>query len=210
MTNLKSERREQWRTLTRQAILEAVVRLISHHGIQGLTMDKVAAEAAVSKGTIYVYFKDKNQLLTAVKDFSLQPLSDQIHALLDGDLPPVKKIERLVACHLEYFDAHREFFRVFLLERQDDQVRVRRQKSSRFQDYVDRVAAILAEGTGKGLFKTMAPGKVAAMLVETEISVSMRRILSESRDPVEEDARLLVEVFLRGISTSPPRTGRKA
>lgn len=208
MNSPKARRKEQWKTLTRQAILEAVVRLISHLGISGMTMDRVAAEAGVSKGTIYLHFADKGHLLDAVKEFTLQPLTDSICALLEGDLPPLEKIEALVACHLGYFDAHREFFRIFLLERQVAQLHLKRQRSGRYQDYVDRLAQVIQEGSRTGALKPLAPAKVAAMLVEAEIAVCLRRLGTAPPDPVEEDARLLTEVFLRGITERPNPKGK--
>jgi AcrR family transcriptional regulator len=208
MSQPKARRKEQWKTLTRQSILDSAIRLISRHGLQGLTMERVAADAGVSKGTLYVYFKDKEHLLDSVKEHALQPLWEEVYSILDGDLAPARKIEEMVRGHLGYFDEHRDFFRIFLLERQAAQSPLKRQQSTRYQMYLDKVASVIGDGRRRGDFKALAPGKVATMFVEAEIAMSLRRLLDPSPDPVAGDARILVEVFLRGLSKVPHAGGR--
>jgi len=59
------ERKKVLEAFTRKDILDSAVGLLTRNGIQGLTMDRVAAEAGVAKGTLYVYFKNKEEILDA-------------------------------------------------------------------------------------------------------------------------------------------------
>src|SRR5579883_108955 len=64
----------------KRAIMDAARRLLVSHGYQDVTMDDVAHQAGVGKGTLFLYYKNKEQLLSA----ALADLSDQLRESLDG------------------------------------------------------------------------------------------------------------------------------
>ena len=181
------------------------MRVLSADGARGLTMERVAREAGVAKGTLYVYFKDKKQLLQSVKEESLAPMRRELFGILDGDLPPVEKLRNFVARHLSYFDEHREFFRVLLWDRQLAETNLRRQQSDPFRTYVEKIAAVLREGASAKVFRPLDPVKVAAVLIEADIAMIAQRLLTDAPGSVEEDARMLTDLITNGLS--PRRTG---
>lgn len=207
MREKRRQRKVQWESFTRKNIQDAVIGILSRKGSAALTMERVAAEAGLAKGTLYAYFKDKKELLESVKDASLQPMRDELFSLLDGDLPPERKLECLITRHLGYFDENRGFFRVLLWDRQLAVAHLRRQQSTYYQNFVDRVARVFAEGVGKGIFKPLDPVKVALMIIEANIAMIGQRLLKEPPGPLEEDAGLLIEVFMQGVKA--PKRGNK-
>lgn len=203
--------------------------IISRDGASGLTMERVAAEAGVAKGTLYVYYKNKKELLESVKEASMRPMREELFAILDGSLPPGQKVRCFIERHLGYLDANRDFFRVLLWDRQIAEEHLRRHRSERYQSYVDRISRVLREGMRLDLFRTLDPVKVAAMLIEADMAMIAQRLSIEAPGPVEQDAEFLFDMFTRGISkteakapkpqedadragtTSPPRaTGARA
>ncbi len=204
----KSERRSRWEQLTRDAIHDGVLRVLTQKGDAGLTMENVAAEAGVAKGTLYTYFKDKSDLLESVKESSLEPLRKELLALLEGPLPPHERLNRLVERHLGYFDEHREFYRVLLWQRQSAKSRLKRQRSDPYRVMVDKIADCIRDGIGEHLFKPLDATKVAAMLMEANIAMIGQRLWEEKPGPLEEDARLIIELFLHGLlaGASDPRS----
>jgi AcrR family transcriptional regulator len=124
---------------------------------------------------------------------------------LDGDLPPVEKLRMFVLRHLSYFDEHREFFRVLLWERQIAETHLRRQQSDPFRTYVEKIAAVLREGARAKILRPLDPVKVAAVFIEADIAMIAQRLLMDSPGSVEEDARMLTDVILNGLSLK--RTG---
>ena len=205
MARARAARKNQWESFCKKGIQDAVVRVLSADGAKGLTMERVAREAGVAKGTLYVYFKDKKQLLQSVKEESMAPMRRELFGILDGDLPPVEKLRRFVLRHLSYFDEHREFFRVLLWERQIAETNLRRQQSDPFRTYVVKIAAVLREGARAKILRPLDPVKVAAVLIEADIAMIAQRLLMDSPGSVEEDARMLTDVILNGLSLK--RTG---
>jgi AcrR family transcriptional regulator len=197
----KAERKALLEAVTRQCIERAVLETVRREGVQELTMEKVAAEAGVAKGTLYLYFKDKSQLLRSVYELSLQPLRDRFKALLSGPFPPLEKLDGLCHTHLAFFDENRSLFRMLIHERNLSLAQWDRYKNSRYQQSVATVARVMAEGIEAGALVPCDPGKAAAVFVEATIAMNQRRLMDESPGPVEEDARFLSDFLLHGLAS---------
>jgi TetR/AcrR family acrAB operon transcriptional repressor len=200
MPRRNAKRQSLLDSMTRQAIQEAVVNLVTLRDTRGITMDEVAAEAGVSKGCLYLHFRSKKDLLESVKEISFKPLGDQLQDILNGSLSPDRKIKDIMHRLLGYFDENRGLLRFLLEDRELAQSQIRRQKSSRYRSFLERISRVVEDGVAEGRFRQLDSGKVASMLVESTIAMSARRLLDERPAPVEEDARLLMEVFLQGIT----------
>ena len=203
MLKPKSDRKQLFNQITRKAIQEAVVNLVTRTGTRKVTMDQVAAEAGMSKGCLYIHFRSKKELLESVKTTSFKPLGDQLQEILNGSNTPKQKIEKIVLRLLGYFDEHRGLFRFLLEEREIAQSQAVRQKNSRYRNFVERIAKVLEEGVSTGLFYPMESKKVASIFIEAMIAMTARRLLEEDPDPLDEDARLLIQVLFQGIALTP-------
>lgn len=195
----KQERKKVLEAFTRQDILDAAVGLLTRNGVQGLTMDRVAAEAGVAKGTLYVYFENKEQMLEAAIDTSFDPLVRECSALLDGDLAPDRKLEEFSLCHLRFFDEHGDLIRVLLFDQERTYSGESRYTDIRYWAFVKRMAGVLDEGISQGMFSPLDSMKVAAMFIEANIGMIMQRIHDGISGDVEKDARQITDVFMEGL-----------
>jgi TetR/AcrR family acrAB operon transcriptional repressor len=200
MTETKIKRKHLLNQITRKAIQEAVVNLVTRTGTRKVTMDQVAAEAGMSKGCLYIHFRNKKELLESVKAASFKPLGDQVQEILKGSLAPNHKIESIVYQLFSYFDENRGLFRFLLEEREIAQSQAMRQKNSRYRNFVERIAKVLDDGVATGMFRHMDSKKVASIFIEAMIAVTARRLLEESPGPLDEDVRLLIQVLFQGIT----------
>jgi AcrR family transcriptional regulator len=205
MLKAKTERKRLFDQITRKAIQEAVINIVTRTGTRKVTMDQVAAEAGLSKGCLYIHFCSKKELLESVKTASFKPLGDQLQEILNGSLAPNQKIENIVHRLFSYFDENRGLFRFLLEERELAQSQAIRQKKSSYRNFVERIANVLDEGTASGLFRYMDSRKVASIFIEAMIAMTARRLLEENPGPLDEDARLLIQVLFRGIIDFPER-----
>jgi len=203
MSKPKTERKQLFNQITRKAIQEAVVNLVTQTGTRKVTMDQVAAEAGMSKGCLYIHFRSKKELLESVKTASFKPLGDQLQEILNGSLTPRQKIESIVNRLFGYFDENRGLFRFLLEEREIAQSQAMRQKNSRYRNFVERIANVLDDGIATGLFCRMDSRKVASIFIEAMIAMTARRLLEENPGSLDEDARLLIQVLFQGIALMP-------
>jgi AcrR family transcriptional regulator len=195
----KQERKKAMEAFTRQNILDAAVGLLTRDSIQGLTMDRVATEAGVAKGTLYIYFKNKEEILDAALDASFDPLIKESFALLDGDLMPDRKLEECSLCHLRFFDENRDLIRVLFFDRERIHSEKNRYADSRYRTFVERVAGVLDDGVRQGLFHSLDSMKVAAMFVEANMGVVMLRIHDGISGDIEKDAMQITDLFMEGL-----------
>src|SRR6185436_16534837 len=97
-----------------QSIQEATMRVIARKGMSAATMQEIADEAKVAKGTIYLYFRDRDELVEKTFETAISQLGDRIDAALEEDLPFEEKLREAIRVRLEFFRENREFFRLYL------------------------------------------------------------------------------------------------
>jgi len=195
----KQERKRALEAFTRQGILDAAVGLLTREGIQGLTMDRVATEAGVAKGTLYVYFTNKEDILDAALEASFDPLIRESFALLEGDYVSDRKLEEFSLCQLRFFDKHRDLIRVLFFDRERIHSEKNHFANDRYQTFVQRIADVLDEGVRQGLFLSLDSMKVAAMFIEANMGMVMQRIHDGVSGEVEKDARQITDIFMERL-----------
>ena len=185
--------------LTRKGIVDAVIQIINEDGVNTLTMSRVANAAGIAKGTLYLYFENKEDLLEKTFELSLSPLILGVEEILDSDVGPYDKLGRVVRFHLSFFEEHRQCFRLQLYERQKEFNRRDRFGSSRYQRFLDRITGILEEGMRQGLFRQMNPRPIARMFIESLIAMIDHYLWVSSDPQPAKDSRLIIDVFMNGI-----------
>jgi AcrR family transcriptional regulator len=166
----------------------------------------VAQEVGIAKGTVYLHFSDKEALLEAVKDASLDPLMERIDEVFRADGSPDRKLRAYSLRYLTYFDERRDLFRILLYEREVPRSSGSRFRGNRYRRLVNETARVIKEGVKQGVFRAVDPNKAAAMFVEANFAMLNQRLLNEKPSPVEDDANLLADVFLGGLSNGKRRS----
>ena len=79
--DILSQRKVVGGAMVREAISDAAIRLLTEKGLESLTMEAVAEVVGIAKGTVYNYFRSKEELLVAVHDRAVRALFDEVDAL---------------------------------------------------------------------------------------------------------------------------------
>ena len=96
-----------------QSIQEAAIRVIARKGMASATMQEIAEEAGVAKGTIYLYFRDREELVEKTFETAIGELHKRIDEALGGDGPFEERLRAVVTAKLRFFSENREFFRLY-------------------------------------------------------------------------------------------------
>src|SRR5208283_1694282 len=186
----------------KQRILQAVELLFRTRRVDEVTLDEVAREADVGKGTIYLYFSDKEDLIfqAAVAGFEEMCQTLRRNAAEGGTFR-----ERLLhACEnlSAFFQARRPLFRVILSEgeraTEGGGLNLRQRWRKRRKTLTEAVAAIIAQGMASGQIRADLPADILA-----EYLLGMLRTRSwELEDRPESQRKLssVVDLFLNGAS----------
>ena len=198
MGNVQDELRKKWKSGMKEALHNAVVKVLAEDGLQGLTVDRITSAAGIGKGTVYNYFKDKSDLLQHVVRASMEPLEKEHAKLFASDLAPPQKLKTFVLVTLKFFDKNRAFFRV-LLDQELSGPRMSRERKNHYRKLISNISGIFEDGIEGGFFRPAPPKKLAAMLMMSCASIARGRLWNEDFSPIEDDANLVIEVFFKGI-----------
>ena len=88
------------KTDKRDAILHAAWGLIRHYGYNKTTIDDIAREAKVGKGTVYLYFKSKKEIMLSLIDLTNERITRELERIAAGDQPPEERIRACVLYRL--------------------------------------------------------------------------------------------------------------
>src|SRR5204862_2850407 len=93
-------------------IQEATMRVIARRGMSAATMQEIAEEAGVAKGTIYLYFKDRDELVEKTFESAMNDLHKRVDEGLETPGGFEVKLRAVLAAQIGFFQANREFFRL--------------------------------------------------------------------------------------------------
>ncbi|HEY6951157.1 MAG TPA: TetR/AcrR family transcriptional regulator [Bacteroidota bacterium] len=106
------ERKEREKEHRREEIVDAAQKVFFDKGLQAATMDEIAETAELSKGTLYIYYKSKEDVYLAVVMRGLQILHDMFESRIRSEGQVVKAMIGLQETYYEFFKTHRNHFRM--------------------------------------------------------------------------------------------------
>lgn len=109
-----ADRREREREARRQSILDAAERIMCRVGFASTTMDDVAAEAELSKGTLYLYFDNKDALCAAIAERALSKLRPQMREAMQSEPTGLAQLRCGVSLQAEFFREHPHLYRMMV------------------------------------------------------------------------------------------------
>jgi AcrR family transcriptional regulator len=179
-----------------QAILQAATRVLAERGFDALTMEEVAKAARLAKGTLFLYYKHKEDLVLAVFSAMAEGFGATLAALASEELPPEARLENLILALLNHFDRKRDITGYSgglpLAGPRKEALR------AHFAANLKVIALVLERCSRDGLLETGDHlFSASALFGLCRGSNSYARAFGR-RLPVEERARRLKKIFLEG------------
>jgi TetR/AcrR family fatty acid metabolism transcriptional regulator len=187
----------------RDSILAAAMSVIARKGVSGATMQEIADEARIAKGTIYLYFPSREELVEKAGDFAFSELLEHAERILGDKRPLEDRLRELIAQSIAFFDTNQEFLRVYVSMRYGDdcvaQVRRRRRSKPQYQRYLDLLGGALERAMRDGEIRRGDPSRFAAFFAEGLSAILMKRLLGDAL-PADQEGSWIVELMLNGIA----------
>lgn len=136
----------------RDEILEVTAQLFKKKGFTGTSMQDIAKEVGILKGSIYYYFNSKNEIFREVLDNGINPVLKNAELIIQEDISPKEKLHKLIHYHMSYIMDHNLSLIIFFQEREKlpaNQLEKYLQKRDRYENYFRDV---LREGIKQGYF----------------------------------------------------------
>jgi len=190
-----------------QTIQEAATRVIAREGLAATTMQLIADEAGVAKGTIYLYFRDRRDLVERTAGNAFSQLLDGLDGVFESNAPFRNRLIALIEGLFEFFTKNRDFFRLYLSVRHpsgevEDENRHHRQRLPEYQTYLDKLESFIRKAMERGEVRGMDPSRLVLFLAEGINGVLLRRLQEPEEARVETDLEWIATTILDGISTS--------
>ena len=199
---VKLSRKERERLARRREILEAAQRVFAKEGFHQATIDEIAQEAELAKGTIYLYFKNKKELFYSLVEEKTEYLMNLIRKEAKKKESPVEKLSAITRHQLGFYEANRDFFKIITSESSRFELglkdELRKKIMNRYLKYIDIVAQVIERGIKEGRFKALDAKKMAATLRGIIDALAFQWMLSKEKEPLVSNAPLIMELFLKG------------
>ena len=182
----------------KQSICDAALRVVGRKGLHNVTVQDIADEAGVAKGTVYIYFDSREAILGHAKELEMHRLREKIAAACSSCRTFRERLERRVRTQLEHFDENRDFFRMYLaISEPSGEKRLRKDPS--YCAFVEQLESILRDAIKSGEVRRLPLHRVAESISSVVRDIVLNRIIEKDPPPVDDDVAYAVDFLMRGI-----------
>lgn len=184
----------------RGAILRAAIKVFAKKGYFNSKVADIAKEAGIADGTVYLYFKGKEEILHSIFNRAMEEFIDDGRKKLSQISSAEEKLRRIAKLHLERLGTDRELAIVFQVELRGSTKFMREFSAAGFADYLDVIRRTIAEGQASGELRSDIKPIVAAKIFYGALDEMVTNwILSKKSYPLAPMAREVMKIFLGGI-----------
>lgn len=190
-----------------RAISDAAMRAVARKGLAKTTVDDIAREAGVAKGTIYLYFRSRDEIIEKTIGAAVDGLIKRLRLATDGAVaePFAGALERVLTAQFAYFDEHRAFFRLYFGSGEYSEDRRLRQ-TRRSRVHLGLFVELIRRGRRQGDLRNVDAKRAAVAITGAAREVILRRIHEKEPPSPAADARLLADVFGAGLAARREKT----
>ena len=149
----------------RERILSAAERIFARHGFFAAKVSDVAKEAGVADGTIYLYFKSKDDLLISLFERRMQQLNEALRAATEGVKSPREQLRLFIRTYLQLVHDEPAAAEVLTIELRQSNKFMKESENPQFADFLRLLGGIIAAAQDKGELDRSIPSHVAARMI---------------------------------------------
>lgn len=183
----------------RDAILRAAIDVFANRGFFNAQVADVARAAGVAAGTVYLYFRSKDDLLVSIFERTMRETLAEGRDAVAHLKDPADRLRCFARMHLRMLGRDRSLAIVFQIELRQSVKFMERFSTTLLRDYLGQIRSAIADGQQAGIFRADLNTTAAAKMFFGALDeMATNWILSPRRRPLEADADLVVDVFLNG------------
>jgi TetR/AcrR family fatty acid metabolism transcriptional regulator len=185
----------------REAILRAAIGVFAHNGYFNSKVADIAREAGVADGTVYLYFKSKEEILHSIFDRSVEEAIAEARKQLELISDPKEKLLRIALLHLERLGSDRDLAVVFQVELRGSTKFMEEFSKAGFAEYLALIRTTIEEGQQVGIFRPELNAKVVSKILFGALDeMATNWILSKRRYKLAPMADQVLDIFLNGVT----------
>ena len=187
------------RAVREQQMLDAAVQMFSVNGYHETSMDTIAAAAQISKPMLYLYYGSKEDLFGACLNREMTRFIEVVRADIDFEQSPKDMLRNTIVAFLRFIDANRASWIVMYTQATNSQAFAHTVREGREQ-FIQLVARLVRTGS-----RTPRPDVEHEMMAVALVGAgeAMANRVSTGDVDVDEAARLMIDLFWRGLKGAP-------
>lgn len=192
MTSRKKEKYHQ--------ILEAAITVFAENGYHKSQVSKIAKEAGVADGTIYLYFKNKEDILISLFREKLGELVEKFQTSLEHITNAEDAIRTICRIHYTELEADVDFAYVTQIELRQSNMDMRVAIGQVVKPYIQLLESVINQGIESGLFRADLDTKLTRLLLFGAMDeVVTTWLISGQKYSLSDQVDKTVEFFLKGL-----------
>src|SRR5687768_18094262 len=192
---------DQPRTDKREAILRAATDLFAERGFFNAQVADVARAAGVAAGTVYLYFRGKDDLLISIFERTMKAAIADGRASVEAADSPIDRLRRIARVHLERLGRDRQLAVVFQIELRQSTKFMERFSTTHLREYLGIIRDVIAEGQAKRIFKRQINPTLAAKIFFGALDeMATNWVLSRRKYTLASETDAIVDLFVGGLA----------
>lgn len=196
-------RREKDRIRHRHYILDAALKLFSEKGYHSVSMYEIASKSEFAIGTLYKFFKNKEDLYKCLIMTKVQEYHDTLHTVLSEKKDAISILSDYVSAKFKIFAGDAPAFRLYFIGTKGSYFNIRtgfeREVQTLYNKLLSHIAAVMEKGISSNLLKKINPYCMALTIEEITNTFLYNMLENPGHDFAEADAAVMTEVFLQGV-----------
>jgi TetR/AcrR family transcriptional regulator, fatty acid metabolism regulator protein len=185
----------------RDAILRAAIQTFAARGFFHAQVADVARSAGVAAGTVYLYFRGKDDLLISIFERTMKGAIAAGRESVAAQTSPIDRLRQIATLHLERLGRDRDLAIVFQVELRQSTKFMERFSATYLREYIGIIRDVIAEGQVKGIFrKQINPTLAAKMFFGALDEMATNWILSRRKYSLAAEADAVVDLFVGGLA----------
>src|SRR5215510_12174776 len=183
-----------------QQIIEAAIRVFARNGYYHSRVSDIAREAGIASGTIYLYFRTKDEILVTLFREKMAAWVAFVRREIVGEIDAVARLRRLVHLHFRVLEQNPDLAEVVQVELRQGHKFFRGASAQEVSAYFALIQSVLEEGMAAGQIRQDVPAKVATkMLFGAMDQIATSWVLGKRAYRLTDAAEAVATIFLRGV-----------
>lgn len=198
------------RTDKHDLILDAAIDVFAEKGFHHARISDIARRAGVADGTIYLYFRNKDDVLLTIFEEKMGILIAGVRVALEGITDPMQKVRVFARYHFRQVEDHRALAEVLQIELRLSNKFLKEYRPEKLWEYLGVFATIVREGQEGGVIRPdLDPFVLMWAFFGALDEIAMQWVLAKRRDKfsLEATADTVADVFIRGMAGMEPTAG---
>src|SRR5947209_12487797 len=184
-----------------QQIVDAAIRVFARNGYYNSRVSDIAREAGIASGTIYLYFRPKDEILVTLFREKMAQWVALVRREIATERGAEAKIRKLVALHFAVLEGDPDLAEVVQVELRQGHKFFRGASAHEISAYFELIGSVLEDGQAARVFRDDVPVKIATkVLFGAMDQMATSWVLGKRKHRLTEAAEAVATVFLRGVS----------